>query len=81
MEAHPLAVRDVSVQCALEDSCLVFFNDTSMSDALAAFDDTGKTVGMVQVGHACHNCCMCGRQLVQLHEADIMSVCGSGGQR
>jgi hypothetical protein len=53
MEVHSLAVRDVSVQCALEDSCLVFFNDTSMRDALAAFDDTGKTVGMVQVGHAC----------------------------
>ena len=58
MEVHPLAVRDVSVQCALEDSCLVFFDDTSMLDALAAFDDTGKTVGMVQVGHVCCNGCI-----------------------
>lgn len=38
----------MSVQCALEDSCLVFFDDTTMTEALAAFDDTGKTVGMVQ---------------------------------
>lgn len=61
IEVHPLAVRDVSVQCALEDSCLVFFDDTSMSDALAAFDDTGKTVGMVQVGPACRTCSTCAR--------------------
>jgi hypothetical protein len=74
MEVHPMAVRDVSVQCALEDSCLVFFDDTSMLDALAAFDDTGKTVGMVQVGNACRDCCTCGRQLVELHEAEV-SVC------
>ena len=59
MEVQPQAVLDVSVQCALEDSCLVFFDDTSMVDALAAFDDTGKTVGMVQVGSACCICCTC----------------------
>ena len=59
MEVHPLAVRDVSVQCAMEDSCLVFFDDTSMADALAAFDDTGKTVGMVQVRLQIASCSTC----------------------
>ncbi len=48
MDAGDQAVRSMSVQCALEDSCLVFFDDTTMAEALAAFDDTGKTVGMVQ---------------------------------
>lgn len=49
MDTGQQAVRDMSVQCALEDSCLVFFDDTSMTEALDAFDSTGKTVGMVQV--------------------------------
>jgi hypothetical protein len=57
MEVQPQTVLDASVQCALEDSCLLFFDDTSMVDALSAFDDTGKTVGMVQVGHSYCICC------------------------
>lgn len=49
MEVQQQTVRDTSVQCAMEDSCLVFCDDTTMTEALAAFDETNKTVGMVQV--------------------------------
>lgn len=38
----------VSAQCALEDSCLVFWDTTTAQEALEAFESTGRTVGILQ---------------------------------
>jgi len=38
----------LSAQCALEDSCLVFWETTTAEEALDAFETTGRTVGILQ---------------------------------
>ena len=64
----------MSAQCALENSCLVFWETTTAQEALEAFESTGRTVGVLQVlgDSSAYSCRLLTGQLNALFLESIM---------
>ena len=47
MDADPLGTDTASVQCALEENCVLLDRDTSMLEALSILDEVKQSVALV----------------------------------